>query len=101
MSTVDAEAERLGVERIDLLKTDTEGYELEVLRGAAGLLGGEAGAPARFTIDGRAVDDKAVVDLARDSVLTVEAAGGGGYGPPEERDPEQVANDIRLGYTSV
>lgn len=70
-------------------------------RGAAGLFGGGAGAPARFSIDGRTVDDKAVVDLAPQAVLTVEAAGGGGYGPPEEREAGQTARDIRLGYASV
>jgi len=34
-------------------------------------------------------------------VLTVDAAGGGGYGAPEERDPGEVAEDVRLGYANV
>jgi hypothetical protein len=37
--TLDAEAARLGLERIDLLKIDVEGYEAEVLAGASELLG--------------------------------------------------------------
>jgi N-methylhydantoinase B len=70
-------------------------------RGAAGLFGGDAGAPARLSIDGREIDDKAVVNLAPQAVLTVDSAGGGGYGPPRERDPERVAADVRLGYARV
>lgn len=32
--------------------------------------------------------------------LTVRTGGGGGYGPPLERDPEAVAADVRDGYVS-
>jgi FkbM family methyltransferase len=38
VTTVDALAEQHGLEAIDLLKIDTEGAELDVLRGAGGLL---------------------------------------------------------------
>lgn len=38
VSTLDAEAERLGILHIDLLKIDAEGSDFAVLRGAAGLL---------------------------------------------------------------
>jgi FkbM family methyltransferase len=38
VTTVDRFCEEHGIDRIDLLKTDTEGYELEVLKGAAKLL---------------------------------------------------------------
>jgi len=27
--------------------------------------------------------------------VTLRAGGGGGFGPPEERDPEKVAHDVR------
>ena len=39
VTTIDDFCAREGIGRIDLLKTDTEGFDLEVLRGAAGLLG--------------------------------------------------------------
>ena len=39
VDTVDGVCRRLGVERIDYLKIDTEGHDLQVLKGAAGLLG--------------------------------------------------------------
>jgi N-methylhydantoinase B len=32
--------------------------------------------------------------------LLVEMPGGGGMGPAEERDPEAVRRDVRLGYVS-
>ncbi len=38
MSTIDTFAETHKIDRIDFLKIDTEGHELEVLRGARGLL---------------------------------------------------------------
>lgn len=38
VTTLDAEAERLALERIDLLKVDAEGHDLGVLRGAERLL---------------------------------------------------------------
>jgi len=33
--------------------------------------------------------------------ITLRAGGGGGFGPPHERDPEQVAHDVRQGYVSA
>lgn len=38
VATLDQTATRLHIDRIDVLKTDTEGYDAAVLRGAAGLL---------------------------------------------------------------
>ena len=38
VTTVDSEAQRLGVDRIALLKSDTEGHELNVLQGAQRML---------------------------------------------------------------
>jgi FkbM family methyltransferase len=38
VTTVDHEAERLGLDRIDFLKVDAEGYDLHVLRGSRRLL---------------------------------------------------------------
>ena len=41
VSTLDAECEREGMERVDLLKIDAEGYDLNVLKGARKLLEGQ------------------------------------------------------------
>jgi N-methylhydantoinase B len=36
--------------------------------------------------------------LNRGDAITIRAGGGGGFGPPEERDPNKVAQDVRQGY---
>ena len=33
--------------------------------------------------------------------MTLRLPGGGGYGPPEERDPRRVLEDVRQGRVSV
>jgi N-methylhydantoinase B len=35
------------------------------------------------------------------TVVEVSTGGGGGYGPPEERDPAAVERDVREGYVSL
>ena len=32
------------------------------------------------------------------TVFEIHSAGGGGWGPPEEREPEALAYDLRNGY---
>jgi len=56
VSTLDIEAGRAGVDRIDLLKIDTEGAEARVIEGSAGMI--EAGAIDMFLIEygGTALD---------------------------------------------
>ena len=67
-------------------------------RGARGLFGGHDGAPAAFTVDGRPIAGKAVLDLPPGSVLRIDAAGGGGFGPPGERPAALVAADVQGEY---
>jgi N-methylhydantoinase B len=38
--------------------------------------------------------------LATGSLIQVQTGGGGGYGPPDERDPEAVASDVVEDYLS-
>ncbi len=66
-----------------------------------GLFGGSAGASGRFflrqaTGETRRLDDKPsdIVVTPKDAVI-VETPGAGGYGVPHERDPEQLADDVR------
>jgi N-methylhydantoinase B len=40
------------------------------------------------------------VPVPRGSTVHLHTGGGGGYGPPAERDPEAVAGDVREGYLS-
>jgi N-methylhydantoinase B/oxoprolinase/acetone carboxylase alpha subunit len=65
---------------------------------AAGLLGGGPGAMARSTIrraDGaeETIPSKIVTRLNAGDRLLVETAGGGGYGNPDQRPPDRVAED--------
>ena len=72
-----------------------------------GLQGGLPGNGNKVTlrIDGRIIADlpnAKVISrpLKRGDAFTMLAGGGGGFGPPHERDPERVANDVRQGYVS-
>lgn len=70
-----------------------------------GILGGEAAAPNRFTIvrgatrEHPALFSKLVgAHIARGDRLILETPGGGGYGPPAEREPSAHTLDQALGY---
>jgi N-methylhydantoinase B len=70
-----------------------------------GLFGGVAGGPPVATLrypDGRVEQfNKATAKpVPKGSRLTISTAGGGGYGPPTEREPERVLRDVRAGYVS-
>lgn len=69
---------------------------------APGIAGGHDGAVGRLsTNNGVAVQPKLSVVLPPDTVFTLEMPGGGGFGPPLERSPDQVLADVRAGYVSV
>lgn len=40
------------------------------------------------------------VGLRKGDRVRIESPGGGGWGPPSERDPERVARDVAFGYVS-
>ncbi|HEV8440955.1 MAG TPA: hydantoinase B/oxoprolinase family protein [Methylomirabilota bacterium] len=67
---------------------------------AQGFFGGEPGALGEVLINGRApANPKAEQTLAPDDVVEVRLPGGGGYGPPAERDPGLRERDRVEGYT--
>jgi N-methylhydantoinase B len=41
------------------------------------------------------------IELHEGDVIDYITVGGGGYGPPGERDPEAVAHDLELGYVTL
>lgn len=94
-------------------------YEVELLRGEArasfvmdhgrfgpqGALGGRDGAPNRVAVwQGgekhvpKHLSKEQDIPLAPGDRVAVDTPGGGGFGPPEEREPALVAEDVRLGY---
>jgi N-methylhydantoinase B/oxoprolinase/acetone carboxylase alpha subunit len=87
--------------------------ELEVLYAADGTVnpalgvrGGQSGAlcrPAMRKADGEVVGLEAwarVVLEPGETIISI-SSGGGGYGPPHERDVERVLHDVRDGWVSV
>ncbi len=72
-----------------------------------GVLGGGAGALNRFSYeqeDGAhippMVSKMVGIKISRGQRLHLETPGGGGYGPPSERAPEAVVQDVALGFVS-
>lgn len=66
---------------------------------ARGFFGGQPGATGEVLINGRPpANPKAEQVLPPDAVVEIRIAGGGGYGRPEDRDPELARRDLREGY---
>jgi N-methylhydantoinase B len=66
---------------------------------AQGFFGGGPGLPGQVLINGRAPDNpKAEQTLRPGDLVEVLLPGGGGYGPPAERDPALRARDLQQGY---
>jgi N-methylhydantoinase B len=74
------------------------------VRGPWGVLGGRDGRPAEYLLirDGveTALGAKGTIEVRAGDVVSYRTCGGGGYGPPEERDREAVARDVREGKVS-
>ena len=72
--------------------------------GPWGLFGGLAGRKARYVLnpDGEAIElgSKVTLELKPGDVVSYRTCGGGGYGPPEERDPRAVLTDVGEGKVS-
>ena len=65
-----------------------------------GILGGLAGRPGRDLLNDKPVAAKARITLAPGDRITFETPGGGGLGPPAERDADALARDIAEGYVT-
>jgi len=65
-----------------------------------GLAGGGAGARAKFLVNGKQGNPYGLTKLHPGDVVTMDAAGGGGYGSPSERDRDALEEDIRMGWVS-
>lgn len=73
---------------------------------ALGARGGLAGAPSQHfkrELDGTLTElpPQAFVELEDGERIVSITAGGGGYGPPRERDPERVRHDVVEGWVSA
>jgi len=73
---------------------------------AWGLFGGKQGKPSITVVhrkEGREEPWRKVSNLpiAPNEMISFQTGGGGGYGPPLERDPQKVLLDVRDGYVSL
>jgi N-methylhydantoinase B len=66
-----------------------------------GLFGGKHGSKAQFLVNGVSGNPFGLTQLKPGDVVTIDAAGGGGYGNPLEREPEMVVSDVMEGYVSI
>ena len=73
--------------------------------GPHGLFGGFPGERAHYILnpdsDSVELGSKVTVQLSENDVVSYRTCGGGGYGPPEERDPAAVLRDVKDGRVSA
>lgn len=67
-----------------------------------GVEGGQPGAVGEFLADaGKPLQPKAVLWFEPEAHVHLNPPGGGGYGDPFKRAPEQVLDDVINGYVSI
>ncbi len=66
-----------------------------------GIFGGSEGAKAQFLHNDEPGDPSGLTFCETGDTVSFYSAGGGGYGNPFERDPEDVAKDVLYGYVSI
>jgi N-methylhydantoinase B len=73
--------------------------------GPWGLFGGQPGRRAEYVLnpdgEARRLGSKTTLELEPGDVVSYRTCGGGGYGRPEERDPQRVLRDVREGKVSL
>jgi N-methylhydantoinase B/oxoprolinase/acetone carboxylase alpha subunit len=67
---------------------------------APGLLGGLPGAPGEVLMNGERLERFPPLEFRPGDVCVIRVPGGGGFGPPHEREPERVRQDVRLGLVT-
>lgn len=69
-----------------------------------GIFEGQPGRNGRYAVkvkkdeDERELRSKSTTYASADEVMVIETTAGGGYGPPENRDPAAIQKDLKAGY---
>jgi N-methylhydantoinase B len=66
-----------------------------------GIFGGKDSLKAQFLKNDEPADPSGLTFGQPGDVIAFHSAGGGGYGSPFERDPEDVLDDVRNDYVSI
>jgi N-methylhydantoinase B len=95
---------RLRLETTDMSMANTAGEG--VRHGSYGLFGGLDGKPHRYRLlhgaSTRELKTKETdIAVAPGSVFIIESSGGGGYGPPSERQVEKRLSDVENGFVTA
>jgi N-methylhydantoinase B len=73
--------------------------------GPWGVLGGLDGSRAEYVLvrggEEHRLAAKGTIEVEPGDAISYRTCGGGGYGPPHERDPERVLRDVREGKVSA
>jgi len=67
---------------------------------APGLFGGLPGAPGAVFLNGERVERFVPLQFNPGDICVLHVPGGGGYGPPAERDRGLLRRDVEIGYVS-
>lgn len=65
-----------------------------------GIAGGQPGGLRKYWINDDEIHPKGRYVLQPGDRLRMIEAGGGGYGPPREREPDRILQDVRQGFVS-
>ena len=69
-----------------------------------GLGGGQAGRCGQYLLSAKVTKSlpcRTVIRVPQGAFVSIRSPGGGGFGPPNERDPELVLADVRAGKISL
>ncbi|ATN32316.1 hydantoin utilization protein B [Rhizobium sp. ACO-34A] len=101
-------AQRGGLGQLVEIENPTEGaIRLSLLSDrhqhpATGLKGGQPGSPSRIELSrGGIPHPKARTVIGAGERISMNYAGGGGFGKPEDRDPEAIRADVEHGYVTA